>query len=201
MLKPCAAPAYFVDCPIEFAGYVDDLDRAVVAMKFSLDGGASWAAYPTAEVDKRRGANWRFVYTLLPEGRYLLYARVVTDGGQPSNLAAGFAFEVLPFDCPFGSARIRPVSGLFRDARVFRSCELSSLSPEEATFLGPAFGIAVIYDLHTHAELAARPEPYIVSLKTIDLVPFAEHSSERFRRVPHRRRHRQVRRSRGAHTP
>ena len=61
--------------PIEFAGYVDDFDRTICAMEFSLDDGASWTAYPTAAVDKSRGVNWRFVYTPETPGRYLLKVR------------------------------------------------------------------------------------------------------------------------------
>lgn len=86
--------------PIEFAGYVDDFDRAICAMEFSLDDGASWTAYPTAAVDKSRGVNWRFVYT--PEIPWALPAEgaAVTEDGEPSALVAGFAFEALPPGAP-----------------------------------------------------------------------------------------------------
>ena len=71
-LAPHTRPPYYAGQPIEFAGYVDDFDRTICAMEFSLDDGASWTAYPTAAVDKSRGVNWRFVYTPEAPGRYLL---------------------------------------------------------------------------------------------------------------------------------
>ena len=52
--------------PIEFAGYVDDFDRTICAMEFSLDDGASWTAYPTAAVDK---ITWRELAVRLYTGR------------------------------------------------------------------------------------------------------------------------------------
>ena len=174
-VAPRTQPPYFAGCPIEFSGYVDDFDRTICAMEFSLDDGASWTAYPTATVDKSRGVNWRFVYTPEAPGRYLLKVRPVTEDGEPSDLVAGFAFEALPLDRAFGDARIRPVGGTFQDARIFRSCELASLTGEEAAFLSQALGIATIYDLRTRAEVAAHPEPYIVGLKTVALTPSTEH--------------------------
>ena len=47
-LAPHTRPPYYAGQPIEFAGYVDDFDRTICAMEFSLDDGASWTAYPTA---------------------------------------------------------------------------------------------------------------------------------------------------------
>ncbi len=174
-LAPRTQPPYFAGTPIEFSGYVDDFDRTICAMEFSLDDGRTWTAYPTAAVDKSRGVNWRFVYTPEQPGRYLLKVRPVTEDGEPSDLIAGFAFEALPLARPFGDARIRPVGGSFADARLFRSRELSALTGEEAAFISQALGIATIYDLRTRSEVAAHPEPYIVGMKTIALEPSSEH--------------------------
>lgn len=174
-LAPRTRPPYYAGAPIEFAGYVDDFDRTICAMEFSLDGGASWTAYPTAAVDKSRGVNWRFVYTPETPGRYLLKVRPVTEDGEPSALVAGFAFEALPAGGTYGDARIRAVGGSFKDARIFRSRELSNLTGEEAAFLSQALGIATIYDLRTAAEVAAHPEPYIVGMRTVALEPSTEH--------------------------
>ncbi len=174
-VAPRTKPPYYAGRPIEFSGYVDDFDRAICAMEFSLDDGASWTAYPTAAVDKSRGVNWQFVYTPEQPGRYLLKVRPVTEDGEPSNLVAGFAFEVLPLDRAFGAARIRPVGGSFPEARIFRSRELTGLTGEEASFLSQALGIGTIYDLRTQAEVAAHPEPYIVGMKTVALEPATEH--------------------------
>ncbi|MEE0582808.1 MAG: tyrosine-protein phosphatase, partial [Adlercreutzia sp.] len=174
-LAPRTRPPYYAGQPIEFAGYVDDFDRTICAMEFSLDDGASWTAYPTAAVDKSRGVNWRFVYTPETPGRYLLKVRPVTEDGEPSALVAGFAFEALPAGGTYGASRIRAVGGSFRDARIFRSRELSNLTGDEAAFLSGALGIATIYDLRTAAEVAARPEPYIVGMRTVALEPSTEH--------------------------
>lgn len=173
-LAPRTRPPYYARTPIEFAGYVDDFDRTICAMEFSLDDGASWTAYPTAAVDKSRGVNWRFVYTPTDPGRYLLRARPVTEDGEPSPLVAGFAFEALPQARTFGAARIRGVGGSFGDARIFRSRELVDLTAEEAAFLAQSLGIATVYDLRTAAEVAAHPEPYIVGMKTVALTPATE---------------------------
>lgn len=174
-LAPATRPPYYVGCPIEFSGYVDDFDRTICAMEFSLDDGASWTAYPTAAVDKSRGVNWRFVYTPEHAGRYLLKVRPVTEDGEPSSLVAGFAFEALPAGGTYGASRIRAVGGSFKDARIFRSRELANLTGEEAAFLSQALGIATIYDLRTAAEVAAHPEPYIVGMRTVALEPSTEH--------------------------
>lgn len=174
MLTPATHPPYYEGRPIEFSGYVDDFDRAICAMEFSLDDGVSWTAYPTQAVDKSRGVNWRFVYTPQAAGRYLLRARPVTEDGGPSSLVAGFAFEVLPLAHAFGTARIRPVGKNFAEAKIFRSRELSNLTPEEATFLSQALGVATIYDLRTRVEVAAHPEPYILGMKTVALEPATE---------------------------
>lgn len=171
---PRTKPPYYVGRPIEFSGYVDDFDRTIVAMEFSLDEGASWTAYPTQAIDKSRGVNWQFVYTPERPGRYLLKVRPVTEDGEPSNLVAGFAFEVLPLDCAFGAARIRPVGGSFPDARIFRSRELTDVTGEDAAFLVQALGIGTIYDLRTQAEVAAHPEPYLVGVRTVALEPATE---------------------------
>ena len=104
--------------PIEFAGYVDDFDRTICAMEFSLDDGASWTAYPTAAVDKSRGVNWRFVYTPETPGRYLLKVRPVTEDGEPSALVTGFALKALPAGGTYGDARIRAVGSSFRRAHL-----------------------------------------------------------------------------------
>ncbi len=173
-LVPATRPPYYTGRPIEFAGYVDDFDRTIRAMEFSLDDGASWTAYPTEAVDKSRGVNWRFVYTPPQAGRYLLKVRPVTEDGEPSPLVAGFAFEALPLARTFGTARIRGVGGSFAEARIFRSRELAAITPEEAAFLAQSLGVATVYDLRTASEVAAHPEPYIVGMKTIALTPAAE---------------------------
>ena len=63
LITPSKKPPYFVGRPIEFTGYVDDFERAIAGIEFSLDGGDSWTPYATEAVDKERGVRWRFVYT------------------------------------------------------------------------------------------------------------------------------------------
>ena len=68
----------------------------------------------------------------------------------------------------FGSIRIRPIrGGKLADARLFRSCELSTITVEEATELVEGLGVKTIYDLRNKWEAAANPEPYILGTKTI----------------------------------
>lgn len=173
-LAPRTQPPYYAGRPIAFSGYVDDFERPIAAMEFSLDGGTSWTAYPTEAVDKSRGVNWQFVYTPPRAGRYLLQARPVTADGTPSPLVAGFPFEALPVDGAFGPSRIRPVGGSFADAKVFRSRELVGTTAEEAAFLSQSLGVATVYDLRTADEVAATPEPFILGVRTVALTPSTE---------------------------
>ena len=71
--------AHRVGEPLEFDGYVDDFERNVSAMQFSLDGGATWTTYQTAGAVIDKGVNWHFVYRPERPGRYLLKVRAV-DG-------------------------------------------------------------------------------------------------------------------------
>lgn len=80
--------------PIEFDGYVDDFERNVSAMQFSLDGGATWTTYPTSGAVIDKGVNWRFVYRPERSGRYLLKVRAVDGAGAASDIVAEYAFEV-----------------------------------------------------------------------------------------------------------
>ena len=175
-LAPRTRPPYYAGAPIEFAGYVDDFDRTICAMEFSLDDGASWTAYPTAAVDKSRGVNWRFVYTPETPGRYLLEGAARDRGWRA--LRAG------------GRVRLRGAARrghLWRCAHprrgrlVQRRAHLPLAGAVESHRRGGclpfsgALGIATIYDLRTAAEVAAHPEPYIVGMRTVALEPSTEH--------------------------
>lgn len=176
LLSPSKKPPYFVGRPIEFTGYVDDFERAIAGIEFSLDGGSSWTPYATEAVDKERGVRWRFVYTPQKPGRYLLKARAVGADGLPSSsLVTGFAFEVLPAMTMFGSARVRAIGGgTLGGGCLFRSRELVDITPDDAIFLARSLGISTIYDMRTRREVAAHPEPYLVGTKTIALEPAEE---------------------------
>ena len=151
LLAPSKKPPYFAGRPIEFTGYVDDFERAIAGIEFSLDGGASWTAYATEHVDKERGVRWRFVYTPQTPGRYLLKARAVGANGRPSSsLVTGFAFEVLPARTRFGDARVRAIGGgTLGGGCLFRSRELVNITPEDAVFLARSLGVSTIYDMRT----------------------------------------------------
>lgn len=86
--------AHRVGEPVEFDGYVDDFERNVSAMEFSLDGGVTWTAYPTTGAVIDKGVNWHFVYRPQKPGRYLLKVRAVDGQGAASNIVAEYAFEV-----------------------------------------------------------------------------------------------------------
>lgn len=81
---------------ITFSGYVDDFAHRIAAIQFSLDEGATWTTYETAETVADKGVNWQFVYTPAHPGCYLLKARAIDGQGNASPLVSGHAFEVLP---------------------------------------------------------------------------------------------------------
>ena len=88
------AVAHRVGEPLEFDGYVDDFERNVSAMQFSLDGGATWTTYQTAGAVIDKGVNWHFVYRPERPGRYRLRVRSVNEDGRHSPLADVVEFEV-----------------------------------------------------------------------------------------------------------
>lgn len=86
--------AHQVGEPLAFDGYVDDFERNVSAMQFSLDGGTTWTTYPTTGVVIDKGVNWHFSYRPTEPGRYLLKVRAVDGDGVPSAIVTEYAFEV-----------------------------------------------------------------------------------------------------------
>ena len=89
-------PVHRVGEPVTFDGYVDDFDRNVAAMQFSLDDGATWTTYETRGTVADKGVNWHFTYIPTQPGRYLLKARAIDGEGNASALVASYAFEVRP---------------------------------------------------------------------------------------------------------
>ena len=185
---PEAALIHRVGEPIEFVGYADDFEHAVAGVQFSLDDGASWTTYPTEGVREDRGVRWTFAYTPQVAGRYLLKARAVDGRGVPASVVSGFAFEVLPgpeASNVYGDIAVRPVGPLdLRDARVFRSRALTQITAAEATVLVNALGIRSVYDIRNQAEVARRPEPYLMGVKMVAVEPLTEkRESESGRRL------------------
>lgn len=75
----------------------------------------------------------------------------------------------------FGSFRLRAVGGgALQGAHLFRSCELSNITNQEALFITQHLGVSSIYDIRNQWEVAAHPEPYLIGAKTIALEPSTE---------------------------
>ena len=83
--------------PMAFEGYADDYDKAIVAMEFSLDGGATWTRHATEGAVAGKVLSWKFVYTPQEPGSYQLRVRSVNEDGTFSPLADVVNFE---FSCP-----------------------------------------------------------------------------------------------------
>lgn len=91
---------------------------------------------------------------------------------SPNGLGADSAH-----DAPeaYGASRIRAIGGgPLAGARLFRSCDLSSIDAREADIIVRLLGVRSIYDIRNQSEVAARPEPYLVGAKTVALAPSAE---------------------------
>ena len=71
-----------------------------------------------------------------------------------------------------GQFRMRALGGgSLAGAKLFRSAQLSDITPEEARILTSQLGIRAIYDIRNEWEVHAAPEPYLVGAKTIQLEP------------------------------
>lgn len=80
--------------PIDFEGYAYDFDRAVAAVEFSLDQGATWTRQDTPGATAGRLVWWRFAYTPTARGSYELLVRAVSENGAVSPEPARCGFEV-----------------------------------------------------------------------------------------------------------
>ncbi len=84
-----------------------------------------------------------------------------------------------------GQFRMRALGGgSLAGARLFRSAQLTDISPDEARFMTSQIGIQAIYDIRNEWEVYAAPEPYLVGAKTIQLEPLTtrrrKSANERF---------------------
>lgn len=93
-------PPYFAGRPIGFSGWVDDFERNIAAIQFSLDGGEHWTEYATPGVSAERGVRWQFAFTPPHAGRYLLSVRARNGSGGVSDLVSGYPFEVFETPTP-----------------------------------------------------------------------------------------------------
>ncbi|WP_139653707.1 PKD domain-containing protein [Raoultibacter phocaeensis] len=80
--------------PLTFSGYADDFDKAIAAIEFSLDEGATWTRHDTPDATSDKLLTWSFVYTPTQPGLYRLRVRAVNEDGTRSPLADVVEFEV-----------------------------------------------------------------------------------------------------------
>ncbi len=79
---------------LEFEGYAYDFDRAIEAVEFSLDRGATWTRYETPGCEAGRWVWWGFSYTPEQPGAYELLVRSVNEEGAAGPVAARYEFDV-----------------------------------------------------------------------------------------------------------
>lgn len=118
---------YFVGRAIGFSGWVDDFERNISAVQFSLDGGTHWTEYATPGVSSERGVRWQFTYTPQQPGRYLLAVRAVDGAGVVSTLVSGYAFEVFEGNVHAASHTAAPFSASAHSI----PCTTTTRSPNE----------------------------------------------------------------------
>lgn len=174
--------------PVRFDGYVDDLESGVAAVRLSLDGGATWTDFPTDGARTERGVKWSFVYTPPGPGRYRLLARTLSRAGQEAPTIESFTLDVLPARPArvqsWGSMALRPVGERnLEDAVLFRSRDLSALSPDEAVAIVNVLGVRSVYDVREAREVAASPDPQLPGARMLYVEP---RTSARRRDAKHR---------------
>lgn len=166
----------YVGEPVRLSGYVDDFAHGVAAVQFSFDG-VTWTDYPTTGAHTELGVRWSFAYTPVQCGRHVLRARALSRTGEPAATVETFAFDVLPARRPdgrevWGSMALRPLGAHnLEDALVFRSRELSGVTPEEALTLVNVLGIRSVYDIRGEREVAASPEPVLPGVRMLAVEP------------------------------
>lgn len=81
--------------PMLFEGWADDYDKRIVAVEFSLDGGASWTRHDTSGTDAVRWVWWTFEWVPEESGMFQMMVRAVNEDGKTSPIAAVHNFQVL----------------------------------------------------------------------------------------------------------
>lgn len=76
-----------VGVPMTFSGYAHDYDKAIVAVQFSLDGGAHWTEHATPGVTSDRLVQWEFEFIPKRAGEYRLLVRSVNEQGAGESHA------------------------------------------------------------------------------------------------------------------
>lgn len=79
---------------ITFQGYADDFDKIIVAMEFSLDGGATWVSHDISDTTADLWVHWTYAFTPDEPGTYRLKVRSINERGQASPQAVVADFFV-----------------------------------------------------------------------------------------------------------
>ena len=79
---------------IVFEGYADDNGKAITAVEFSMDNGATWTTCETKGATADRWVYWYFGYDCETAGSYKLDVRAIAEDGTVSPMAASVAFTV-----------------------------------------------------------------------------------------------------------
>ena len=79
---------------IIFEGYADDLGSPITSVEFSLDNGATWTSYETADATTDKWVYWNFTYAAETAGTYKLDVRATTADGIVSPLTSSVVFTV-----------------------------------------------------------------------------------------------------------
>ena len=74
--------------PVRLEGYAYDFGRAVSAVQFSLNDGATWTTYETPGTNDYPNLSWSFEYVPQRAGFYRMLVRSVNDRGEPSPQSA-----------------------------------------------------------------------------------------------------------------
>lgn len=80
---------------ISFEGVADDLGSPIVAIEFSLDGGATWTPYEVSGATTDKWVNWALTTTFDEVGDYRMQVRAKTADGVVSPISAEIAFTVV----------------------------------------------------------------------------------------------------------
>lgn len=80
--------------PLTFSGYANDFDKAIVALEFSLDEGATWTRHKTTGTTSDKLVNWTFTYKPEKPGLYRLHVRAVNEDNTVSPIDDVVEFEI-----------------------------------------------------------------------------------------------------------
>jgi hypothetical protein len=80
--------------PMTFTGWASDYDKAITAVRYSLDGGEHWTTYDTQGTTPERWVSWSFTWKPPQAGHYSLRVQSVNEDGRVSPLPAVHDFDI-----------------------------------------------------------------------------------------------------------